>query len=324
MGIRRKTLIVFSLASILVLAGFSTILNEKAYAGNLVGTFFGDFVCWIPFQGISTVVPLGIEDQFGPTSNAFWEQAEYCAAAEKNLEPSPFSPDLAQHYQSWFYPDSPEPFEGPGTGQVVTITVPQFNQEFTTTLGPLDQLMVPATKFVPPLVTPVPSIDNEQHWNCYEITGPVPEPFPVDLLTQHGDIGAVSVGEPFLFCTPVIKTNPAGQPFGALLDEHRICYDIFSDFDGSDFLPVGLEDQLGLFPFNVDFLSVDHPKGLEKLCVPALKSFPTVGGSNVPINTSALLVAAIGVNPVITVLVAITIAGVAGQIAWIVHKKKRN
>lgn len=49
-----------------------------------------------------------------------------------------------------------------------------------------------------------------------------------------------------------------------------------------------------------------------------------VGGTLLEINTFALFVGAIGVNPVITGLVVITIAGVAGQVAWFVHRKKRN
>jgi len=49
-----------------------------------------------------------------------------------------------------------------------------------------------------------------------------------------------------------------------------------------------------------------------------------VGGTLLKINTFALFVGAIGVNPIITGLVAITIAGVAGQVAWLVHKKKRR
>ena len=49
-----------------------------------------------------------------------------------------------------------------------------------------------------------------------------------------------------------------------------------------------------------------------------------IGGTLLKINTFALFVGAIGVNPVITGLVAITMVGVAGQIAWFVHRKKKT
>ena len=48
----------------------------------------------------------------------------------------------------------------------------------------------------------------------------------------------------------------------------------------------------------------------------------TVGGELLDINTVSLLVASIGVNPVITGLVGITIAGVAGQAVWFVHRRR--
>jgi len=50
----------------------------------------------------------------------------------------------------------------------------------------------------------------------------------------------------------------------------------------------------------------------------------TVGGALLDINTASLLVAAIGTNPVITGLVAVTIAGVAGQAIWFVHRRRKS
>lgn len=47
-----------------------------------------------------------------------------------------------------------------------------------------------------------------------------------------------------------------------------------------------------------------------------------VGGYLIDINSASLFVAAIGVNPLITGLVGITIAGVAGQAAWFVHRRR--
>ena len=49
-----------------------------------------------------------------------------------------------------------------------------------------------------------------------------------------------------------------------------------------------------------------------------------VGGTLLEIDNYALLVAAIGTNPVITGLVAVTLAGVVGQAVWFVHRKKKN
>ncbi len=49
-----------------------------------------------------------------------------------------------------------------------------------------------------------------------------------------------------------------------------------------------------------------------------------VGGALLSIDTTAVLVAAIGTDPVITGLVAITMAGVAGQAAWFIHRRKKK
>ena len=49
-----------------------------------------------------------------------------------------------------------------------------------------------------------------------------------------------------------------------------------------------------------------------------------IGGELLDINTISLLVGAIGVNPIITALVGITIAGVAGQAVWFVHRRKKK
>ena len=49
-----------------------------------------------------------------------------------------------------------------------------------------------------------------------------------------------------------------------------------------------------------------------------------VGGNILEIDNYALFVAAIGTNPVITGLVGITLAGVAGQALWFVHRRKNS
>ncbi len=49
-----------------------------------------------------------------------------------------------------------------------------------------------------------------------------------------------------------------------------------------------------------------------------------VGGNILEIDNYALFVAAIGTNPVITGLIGITLAGVAGATVWFVHRRKNS
>ena len=49
-----------------------------------------------------------------------------------------------------------------------------------------------------------------------------------------------------------------------------------------------------------------------------------VGGVLLSIDKTAVLVAAIGTDPVVTGLVALTMAGLAGQAAWFIHRRKRK
>jgi len=49
-----------------------------------------------------------------------------------------------------------------------------------------------------------------------------------------------------------------------------------------------------------------------------------VGGNILEIDNYALFVAAVGTNPVITGLVGITLAGIAGQTLWFVHRRKNS
>jgi hypothetical protein len=302
---------------------------------------FGDFTCWAALEDEAFITPnkpLTIMDQFNderqPIDHDEWEQAEYCTATTKFYDGQEFrSPffdtepvALSQHYQSWFY-HSDEPNGGvpnDGTGQSVIITVDQFNQQFTTTLGELDQIMVPATKFTE-ANGEVASEDFDHHWNCYNIEGPAPEQPLVDtLVTQHsfrGDIEQVTVGNPILFCLPMIKDNHQDPPFGELLDDHMICYDIVSNNNPVQIadLPFQLLDQLNTFPVPFIYDQINFVQGLEKLCVPALKSFEEVGGFDIPINTSSLLLA--GVSSVSMWMIPVVIAGVGIGIFVI---KRRN
>ena len=324
---RRELLFVLSISTILVLAGFAA--NEKAYAGTppIPTGPFGDYTCWASLEpGNPVIAPLTIIDQFNtesPIINEEWEQAEYCAASSKTLDgddfQSPFEPDLNQHYQGWFYPDN---VPNDGTGQFVTITVDQFGYQFGATLGELDQILVPANKILPSEKL-VEAANLEQHWNCYNIQGsPPPIGMVEQLVTQHGTIFSVTVGDPFLFCLPMIKDHDQNL-FGELIDEHMVCYDIISDQNpiGVEFLPMALADQLTDFdPVDIFYDTVNFPRALEKLCVPALKSFPVaIGGISIPIDTSALLLA--GVSSISMWMIPVVIAGV-GIAIFVIKRRK--
>jgi len=120
----------------------------------------------------------------------------------------------------------------------------------------------------------------------------------------------------------MIKTNvQTGQQFGELLEDHMVCYDIDNSINPiqiSD-LPTSLRDQLNTFNVPIVYDDQNFVQGLEKLCVPALKSFEEVGGFDVPINTSSLLLA--GVSSVSMWMIPVVIAGVGIGIFVI---KRRN
>ena len=327
---RKNTLVVLMMTSILVLVGFSA--NEKAYAGHVFFNdqqtgheIFGDFTCWAAVSG--QTVGIGgnvvVEDQFGTiqVEEEIWEKAEYCAATNKAGEDSPFAntdPPLAQHYQSWFYPDGTD---GAGTGQQVILYVPQFRHSFLTEVGVLDQLMIPADKHLVIADENVDSVDLLQHWNCYNISEPAPITDNVDLETEHGFINDVEIGDAFLLCTPAAKAlgGPAVGEFD--IEEHRVCYDITANDDQTDTnsLFVQLTDQfVNLQLFGIDDTNFS-PNGLEKICVPAEKRFPTDGGTDVSINSSALLLA--GARSVSMWMIPVVIACVGIGIFVI---KRRN
>lgn len=127
-------------------------------------------------------------------------------------------------------------------------------------------------------------------------------------------------------------------------------YDSTGALLNSNFSP-GLSDGLFIIPLAFDRVPPDEaltcgPKTFlneQRQCVPDLDAIcgsgtipdfnllmcfglvmGAVGGELLEINTVSLLVAAIGTNPVITALVGITIAGVAGQAVWFIHKRKNR
>jgi len=60
------------------------------------------------------------------------------------------------------------------------------------------------------------------------------------------------------------------------------------------------------------------------ICAGITTLFQMVGGMLLDIDSWAVLGASIGTNPVITGLVALSMAGVAGQTAWFIHRRKKK
>ena len=190
--------------------------------------------------------------------------------------------------------------------------------------------MVPATKVLPfntvnnlennfIAETIVESADTQQHWNCYLIEEPELN-VPVTISTQHGDQDAL-VLDPFLFCAPMIKFDPfSEQTFGQLLDEHMICYDLLIIPDGITFnLPIALQDQLSADPQGNPMPLPIVLGSEELLCVPAFKSFPAIGGTMIPIDTTTLLLA--GVQSISMWMIPVVAAGIGIGIFVIKRRK---
>lgn len=49
-----------------------------------------------------------------------------------------------------------------------------------------------------------------------------------------------------------------------------------------------------------------------------------IGGMDIQINTLAVMAAGVGVDPLITGLVVITMVGITGQVAWFVHRRNKQ
>jgi len=160
--------------------------------------------------------------------------------------------------------------------------------------------------------------------------------FSVLLLVP---VGAQQVygNHPNLPCLPpgILNTNPTISE--ANLVSTNFCY---ADLGG------GIPCPLGYFS---GFIIDDLFQFIYPACVAAPGSFPDptlaaqcqgaavllnnhcfaevmqmVGGMLMEIDTWTLFVANIGVNPVITGLVVITMTGIAGQAAWFIHRRKKK
>ena len=87
---------------------------------------------------------------------------------------------------------------------------------------------------------------------------------------------------------------------------------VSADFVGANLAGANLA---GANLFDADFSGcLNHP-----ICDDAL-----VGGYLIDIDNASLFVAVIGTTPVLTGLVGITLAGVAGQAVWFIHRRKKS
>ena len=75
--------------------------------------------------------------------------------------------------------------------------------------------------------------------------------------------------------------------------------------------------QVTSFDFNLlNFTPICKPLSISDVLTMA------VGGMMIPVNAIALLAAGIGVDPLVTGLLLVTVVGISVQLAWILHKRK--
>ncbi len=148
-------------------------------------------------------------------------------------------------------------------------------------------------------------------------------------------IASTGLGTPLFLA---IEQTPVGDPDtdgDGVPDSEDICpgFDDNIDTDG-DGVPDGCDENPTLFCDSTTLQSgFACTANLNAICgegtlISGLQciglAMQAVGGTLLQINTLAVLGAAIGVDPLITGLVVIIMLGVTGQVAWFVHRKKRN
>jgi hypothetical protein len=191
-------------------------------------------------------IPVSVTTQFGTEPAVVaGTPSSLCLPAGKNGPIPPGWPDLKCYSI---------------TGQDAKLRVnleTQFGLERNVWVGQALELCVPASRTgTPPPATP--------HYECYNITGSAPSVPPVDLLTDFGLEPGVVVQQPVRVCLPagVNSTTIPAVP-------HLKCYTIADPSPGE----------------TVNLTTVEFPpeNGVEvgpatRLCLPAIKTFPGVGG----------------------------------------------
>jgi len=163
--------------------------------------------------------------------------------------------------------------------------------------------------------------------------------FSILLLVPVG-AQQVFANHPDLPCLPPGVLNTNGDIVSTLLQPQNFCYTMVAGIGSCpagylmDSLSSGLDPGFSLAGICTalpsDSPDPTHPDQCQGASVllnnhcfaQALSSI--IGGELLAINTLPLLVGAIGVNPVITGLVAITMGGVAAQAVWFVHRRKKK
>jgi len=86
-------------------------------------------------------------------------------------------------------------------------------------------------------------------------------------------------------------------------------------------IDLGSNSYVVTYVFNSDSATLQAFASCAKINFPMMGM---VGGLLLDIDTTGLLVASIGTNPVITGLFAVTVAGVVGQAVWFIHRRKKS
>jgi len=328
-------------ASVLSLALLPLVVDD-AYAGNgdiipppggsdFASPFLGDFKCYDITDEPIVRVSIGLDDQFEDVSLDIFGAIKVCTNVFKaeSIDPpyreSPLpsirqDPTVRDQHFTVYQLCKP--------GATSTICdPPEFDPRFVRLVdqfGTTDhevitpiELWVPAAKDVDggfPMDPPDFEQRHNIHYKCYEIEpkaneSPFDIPFLVSLTDQFGPTQH-NILEATKFCNPVIKTFQF--PVGNLDVEHLKCYR-FANPISNTVVAVDFLDQFG---FHEQFEILQD----EELCVSADKlPIPVIGGSNVPINTSALLLA--GVQSISMWLIPVVIAGV-GIGVFVIKRRK--
>ena len=121
--------------------------------------------------------------------------------------------------------------------------------------------------------------------------------------------GVVTLGNGMLFVNQITSTLinhgliTGTQPGGIFFSDNNI-------------IILGLVQNSGTLPTAVIVVNPGTLQTIPSICA--------IGGELLDINYVSLFIGAIGVNPVITGLVAITMGGVAAQAVWFVHRRRKS